>query len=87
MPDTTTRNAPTGVIIALAVLGLVLAVVAVVYLTHTAGALPSFFPGHQAGSTHHHTKHGVVSLGLAVVSFVGAWLLSGKRAATPASMN
>jgi len=73
------------VIIALAVLGLVLAVAAVFYFTKTAGALPSFLPGHPAGSTHHHTKHGVVALGLAVLSFAGAWLLSGKRATTPAS--
>ncbi len=48
---------------ALAVLGLVLAAAAVDYFTHTAGALPSFLPGHQAGSTHHHTKHGVVGWG------------------------
>jgi len=87
MPESTTRNAPLGVIAALAVLGLIFAVAGVVYFTHTAGSLPSFLPGHQAGSTHHHTKHGVVALGLAALSFAGAWLLSGKRAATPASTN
>jgi hypothetical protein len=85
MSQSTTRNAPTAVIVALAVLGLIFAVAAVLYLTKTAGALPSFLPGHQAGSTHHHTKHGVVALGLAVLSLAGAWLLSGKRATTPAS--
>lgn len=85
MSQSTTRNAPTAVIVALAVLGLIFAVAAVLYLTKTAGALPSFLPGHQAGSTHHHTKHGVVALGLTVLSLAGAWLLSGKRATTPAS--
>jgi len=85
MSQSTTRNAPTAVIVALAVLGLIFAVAAVLYLTKTAGALPSFLPGHKAGSTHHHTKHGVVALGLAVLSLAGAWLLSGKRATTPAS--
>ena len=85
MSQSTTRNAPTAVIVALAVLGLIFAVAAVLYLTKTAGALPSFLPGHQAGSTHHHTKHGVVALGLAVLTLAGAWLLSGKRATTPAS--
>lgn len=82
MPQTT-RNAPLAVIVALAVLGLVLAAAAVDYFTHTAGTLPSFLPGHHAGSAHHHTKHAVVALGLAVLSFAGAWLLSGKRAVKP----
>ena len=85
MPESTARNAPIGVTVALAVLGVIFAVAAVIYFTHTAGSLPSFLPGHQAGSTHHHSKHGVVALGLAVLSLAGAWLLSGKRAATPAS--
>ena len=60
----------TGLLIALAVL-FVLA--GVVYLSKSAANLPSFFPGHQAGSAHKHTKHGLAMFGLAVLSLVGAW--------------
>jgi len=73
------RNAPIALTIGLAVLGFVFVTIGVVYLTHTAGALPSMFPGHQAGSTHHHIKHATAMFGLAVVSWIGAWLLSGQR--------
>ena len=57
--------------------GLALIVVAVVYWAEPAKSLPSFFPGHQAGSTHHHVKHGIAAflLGLAVLVF--AWFRSG----------
>jgi hypothetical protein len=76
------RNAPIAVTGALIVLGVLFVVVAVVYFTSTAAGLPSFFPGHQAGSSHHHTKHDVVFLALALVSFIGAWLATGRRKAT-----
>jgi len=47
-------------------------IVAIVYFSKTADGLPSFFPGHQTGSTHHHTKHGVAFLALAVLALIGA---------------
>lgn len=53
--------------------GLLLLVIAVVYFVDPAGSLPSFFPGHEAGSDHHHVKHGIAALVLAVVCFVFAW--------------
>ena len=59
------------------ILGVLLLVVAVVYFVDTASSLPSFFPGHQAGSTHHHTKHGIAALVLALGCFVFAWFQSG----------
>jgi hypothetical protein len=78
--DTTVRrNAPLGVTAALIILGLVFAVIGVIYLTETAAHLPSFFPGHQAGSPHHHTKHALVAFALAVLSWVGAWFATGTR--------
>jgi hypothetical protein len=55
------------------VLAVALVVVAVVYFTSTAGNLPSFFPGHLAGSVHHHVKHGLAALTLAVAALIGAW--------------
>jgi len=63
----------------LIVLGLLFAAVGVVYLAKTAAQLPSFFPGHQAGSAHHHTKHALVAFALAIVSWAGAWFSTGRR--------
>jgi hypothetical protein len=59
------------------VLGIVLIVVAIVYFVDSASALPSFFPGHAAGSSHHHTKHGIAALVLGLGCFVFAWFQSG----------
>lgn len=73
------RNAPVAVTAGLIVLGLLFAVVGVVYLAKTAAQLPSFFPGHQAGSAHHHAKHALVAFALAIVSWAGAWFSSGRR--------
>ena len=61
------------------ILGIVLIAIAVVYWAEPAKSLPSFFPGHQAGSGHHHTKHGIAAflLGLACLAF--AWFNSGTK--------
>ncbi len=60
------------------ILGLILAVVAVVYLVVPAESLPTFMPGYEAGSTRVHLKHGVVSGVAALVLFgIGWW--SGRR--------
>jgi uncharacterized membrane-anchored protein YitT (DUF2179 family) len=72
-------------LVALAVIvGIALIVIAIVYWVEPAKSLPSFFPGHQAGSSHHHAKHGIASffVGLAVLVF--AWFKTGpKRTAAP----
>jgi amino acid permease len=57
--------------------GVVLIVVALVYFVEPAKSLPSFFPGHQAGSTHHHVKHGIAALVVALGCFVFAWFQTG----------
>ena len=62
-------------------------VVAVVYFSKTAGALPHFFPGYSLGSSHKHTKHAIVFIGLAVVFVLGAWMLSGPEAPASATKN
>jgi UDP-N-acetylmuramyl pentapeptide phosphotransferase/UDP-N-acetylglucosamine-1-phosphate transferase len=67
-------------LVALAVvLGIALIAVAVVYWAEPARSLPSFFPGHEAGSTHHHAKHGIASflVGLACLAF--AWFNTGPK--------
>lgn len=70
------------VIVVLAVLaGLLLLVVAGIYFADKAESLPSFFPGHQAGSTAHHVKHGIAAIVVAVALFVFAWFASGPRKA------
>jgi hypothetical protein len=56
---------------------IVLLVIAVVYLLDTADALPAFFPGHEAGSTHHHVKHGIAAAILGLGALVFAWFQTG----------
>lgn len=57
--------------------GLVFLAIAVVYFVEPAGSLPAFFPGHDAGSSHHHAKHGIAALIVALGCFVFAWFQSG----------
>ncbi len=70
------------------ILGVVLLVVAVIYFTQPQHALPSFFPGHSSASdpeaNHHHTKHGIAALIVALACFAYAWFQSGPRSAEPA---
>ena len=73
------RHTPWVVTVALTVLGLALIAVAVVYFKDPAGALPSYFPGHAAGSAHKHVKHGLVATALAVVALAAAWLSTGTK--------
>jgi amino acid permease len=64
-------------------IGLLLLVVAVIYLVEPAKSLPSFFPGHAAGSSHHHVKHGIAAFVVALAAFAFAWFQTGP--ARPAS--
>jgi amino acid permease len=73
------RNAPRWLTVLLALIGVVCIVVSVFYFTETAANLPSFFPGHQAGSAHHHTKHGIAALVVGLLALVGAWITSGTK--------
>jgi hypothetical protein len=59
------------------VLGILLLVVAALYFADSAASLPSFFPGHEAGSSHHHAKHGIAALVLGLGCFVFAWFQTG----------
>ena len=63
------------------IIGLALLVVAVLYFVDTASALPSFFPGHSAGSSHHHVKHGIAAGVLGVGCLIFAWFQTGGGAA------
>jgi hypothetical protein len=74
-------------LVALAVvLGTALIVVAVIYWVEPAGSLPSWFPGHEAGSSHHHVKHGIAAFLVGLACFAFAWFNSGpKKSAAQAS--
>jgi Na+/H+ antiporter NhaD/arsenite permease-like protein len=64
--------------------GVLLIVVAVVYFVEPEHSLPSFFPGHasatSAEANHHHTKHGIAALVVALACFAFAWFQTGPKA-------
>jgi drug/metabolite transporter (DMT)-like permease len=62
----------------LTLLGVVLLVVAGVYFVLPADQLPSFFPGHEAGVTRMHTKHGIVAGVAGLVLLAAGWWM-GRR--------
>lgn len=66
-----------SLIIPAVLLGVVLIILAIIYWAEPAGSLPSFFPGHDAGSTTHHVKHGVAAFLLGAACFVFAWFQTG----------
>jgi hypothetical protein len=72
-----------------ALLGVLLVVVAVIYFVEPAHSLPSFFPGHVSASdseaAHHHTKHGIAALVVALACFAFAWFQTGPKTQSAAS--
>jgi hypothetical protein len=66
------------------VVGVLLIVVSIVYFTTPAHSLPAFFPGHvsatDAEANHHHTKHGIAALLVALALFAFAWFQTGPKA-------
>ena len=77
------RNDRLLVVLAL-VVGTVLIVVGVIYWVEPARSLPGFFPGHQAGSGHHHVKHGIAAFLVGLASLVFAWFNTGGERTTGA---
>ncbi len=65
------------------ILGIVLIVVAAIYFVTPAHSLPSFFPGHvsagDAEANHHHTKHGIAAVVVALACFAFAWFQTGPK--------
>jgi hypothetical protein len=59
-------------------IGVVLLIVAALYFVLPADQLPSFFPGHEAGVAHVHTKHGVIA-GVAGIVLLAAGVFMGRR--------
>jgi Na+/H+ antiporter NhaD/arsenite permease-like protein len=79
MSATTLRK----LIVPAVVLGVVLVIVAIIYFVEPAHSLPSFFPGHVSASSseanHHHSKHGIAALVVALGCFAFAWFQSGPK--------
>lgn len=59
--------------------GLLFCGIGYIYATHTAGSLPGFFPGYQAGATNIHGKHSLAAFIVGLGCFVYAWFLSGPK--------
>ena len=57
--------------------GIVLIAIAVIYWVEPAKSLPGFFPGHEAGSAHHHVKHGIAAFLVGLACLVFAWFQTG----------
>jgi uncharacterized membrane protein HdeD (DUF308 family) len=76
-------------IVPVVVLGILLIVVAIVYFVQPEHSLPSFFPGHASASSaeanHHHTKHGIAALVVALACFAFAWFQTGPRTGSAGS--
>jgi hypothetical protein len=68
------------VIVAAVVIGIALVALGIYYWVEPAGSLASFVPGHEAGSGHHHVKHGIAAFLLGVALLVFAWFQTGARA-------
>ena len=73
-----------NLIVPAVLLGIALMAVSVVYFAEPARSLPTLFPGHEAGSAHHHVKHGIAALVVALGCFVYAWFQSGPGGQQPA---
>jgi len=72
-------------VILAALVGIALIVIAIVYWAEPAKSLPSFFPGHEGGSSHHHVKHGIASFLVGLALLVFAWFQSGPKRTRPAT--
>ncbi len=64
--------------IILMLVGILLLIAAGFYFIFPADQLPGFFPGHEAGVTHIHTKHGIVAGAAGIVLLIAGWFI-GRR--------
>ena len=63
----------------LIIIGVVFIALGVYYFVTPAGSLASWAPGHAAGSTHTHFKHGLAATLLGLGSWVLAWFSLGAK--------
>ena len=72
------------VIILATIVGILLIALAIYYWAEPAKSLASFVPGHEAGSSHHHFKHGIASFLVGVALLIFAWFQSAPNRRTAA---
>jgi uncharacterized membrane-anchored protein YitT (DUF2179 family) len=60
------------------ILGVILIVVAAVYLLVPADALPAFFPGHETGLMRVRAKHGMLAGALGILLLALGWWMGRK---------
>jgi hypothetical protein len=88
-PATVSAALRKQLIAATVLLGILLTVVAVIYFVQPEHSLPSFFPGHasaaSAEANHHHTKHAIAALIVALACFAFAWFQTGPKAGSARS--
>jgi hypothetical protein len=63
----------TGLAVLLGIIAVVFIVVAIIYLAEPAKSLPSFIPGHIAGSTGHHPLKATGSFVAGIICAAAAW--------------
>jgi len=63
------------------VLGALFVILAVVYWTTPASALPSYLPGHDPAMSAVHFKHGLAAIIVAAALFILVWFRTGKKGA------
>lgn len=61
------------------IIGLLLLVLAIYYWMTPAEALPSFLPGHEAGVSAVHVKHGLAAGILGLLALIFAWFESAPK--------
>jgi len=71
----------------LIVAGLLFVGLGIYYWMKTAGDLPHWLPGHEAGSTHHHLKHGIAAIVIGLGCFIWAWFNSGSKPEVKSGQN
>jgi hypothetical protein len=72
-----------ALIIPAVIAGVLLLALALLYFADSAASLPSFIPGHQTGSAHHHVKHGIAAGLLGLACLVFAWFQTGPSSSKP----
>ena len=73
------------VIVLATVAGIVLIAIAIYYWAEPAKSLASWVPGHEAGSNHHHFKHGLAAFLVGVALLIFAWFQTAPGRDTAAS--
>jgi hypothetical protein len=56
--------------VVLAIIGVLAIIIGIIYVAEPASSLPSFIPGHIAGSTGHHPLHAIAAFVVGVILLV-----------------